>query len=217
MAYTYYLKIPRHGTGMWNVLTVSHSCHFYFSVCLEWSLCLRQSVWAEMLVSMCKAIRMLLLRVCQERFCSCQAIQAPVDLKWPVSQRFSSYVLCFHTSPASPRGLGEVLFKGVGPKDRHGPGRGKWYCQLLICRLPLFFFLSLAQPLSLYSSSPDFPTIGWGSSPTVDIPLSIPWKRQCLLRPLRSTHTHTHTQPSPFCGEVLNRQHNQKAASRLRH
>ena len=175
MAYTYSLKTPRHGTRMWNVLTVSHSCHFYFSACLEWSLCLRQSVWAEMLVSMCKAIRMPLLRVCQERLCSCQAIQAAVDFKWPVSQRFSSYVLCFHTSPASPRGLGEVLFKGAGPKDRHGPGRGGWLLPAADLQISSFFLsLSPAQPLSLYSSSPDFPTIGWGSSPTVDIPLSIP-------------------------------------------
>ena len=164
-----------------------------------------------------------------------------MDLKWSVSQRFSSYVLCFHTSPASLRGLGKVLFKGVGPEDRHGPGRGGWLLLAAGLQTSFFLSLSLAQPLSLYSSSPEFPTIWWGSSPTMAVPLSIPNSSHCLLRPptqvqdewevfpssptllLRSTHTHTHTHtrtqtlPSPFSGEVLNRQHNQQAASRLRH
>ena len=128
------------------------------------------------------------------------------------SQRFSSYVLCFHISPVSLRGLGKVLFKGEGPEDRHGPGRGGWLLLAADLQTSSFFLsLSPAQPFSLYSSSPDFPTIWWGSSPTVAIPLSIPKSSQCLLRPptqvqderelfpssptllLRSTYTHTHT------------------------
>ena len=66
-----------------------------------------------------------------------------------------------------PGAWGRSCSREWAPRTDMAQAEADGYFWLLICRLPLFFLpLSPAQPLRLYSSSPDFPTIWWGSAPT---------------------------------------------------
>ena len=85
-------------------------------------MCLRSSVSMEMLVSVCKAIRILVLRVCQEFGKDSGPGRAIPALGCSVSRRLSSTVLAYFPNTLSQAWVKSCFSMAEGPNGSHRPG-----------------------------------------------------------------------------------------------
>lgn len=95
-------------------------------------MCLRSSVSMEMLGSVCKAIRILVLRVCQEFGKDSGPGRAIPALGCSVSRRLSSCALCLHTFPIPSRKVKSCFSRAEGLMAAIGQGGEDNYWWLLM-------------------------------------------------------------------------------------